>query len=79
MNRGEIVAIAPKGELCILIPVFTRTSADTIMDKVDGYNITIVTSPQDPVGYIVDWEESGEECKMFGPGILDLLEVLGPL
>jgi hypothetical protein len=79
MNKGELVAIAPSGALCILIPVYTRLNDDSVMDNVDGYSISIVTTPTEPVGFILDWEESGNECKVFGPGILKSLEVLGPL
>jgi hypothetical protein len=78
MNKGELVAIAPSGALVVLIPIYTRNIAEELCVK-EGYSFHLITTEESPVGYILDWEETGDQCRIFGKDILDSLEVLGEL
>jgi hypothetical protein len=76
--RGEKIAMTPGGSLCVLIPLYTRVGHDPL-DKLDGYAFQIVAEPESPVGYLMDWEETGTQAKFFNEKILSMVEVLGEL
>lgn len=70
-----LVAVAPSGELLTLRPVYFRHTTEALV-KVDRYHMFLENEKDPPVGYAVETREGG---KMFGSGILKLVEVLGEL
>lgn len=78
MSKGELVAVAPSGALCILIPLYTRDESN-VLDSMEGSVFTVTLTQEKPLGYLLDWEDSGDDIQFFDPKILEMVEVLGEL
>jgi hypothetical protein len=76
--RGELVVMSRGGDLCILIPLYTKVKGD-LLDQVNEYQIYVSATEETPTGYLCDWEETGEQSQFFNEKILGMVEVLGDL
>jgi hypothetical protein len=45
------VAVAPNGELCVLVPLY-RWQHEEVLEKLEGYSISLTNAK--PIAYIVD-------------------------
>lgn len=75
VNLGEKVCVMPGGEICVLIPLFTRVQAS--LDKMAGYRISL--EHDEPVFWCLEWGEGPRDRQIFNPMILENVEVLGDL